>query len=240
MVYNHTGEGNQLGPTLSLRGIDNAAYYRLDARGPALLLRLHRHRQQPQHAASAHDPADHGQPALLGGRHARRRLPLRPRAGAGARAVRGRPAGAFFDIIQQDPVLSKVKLIAEPWDVGPGGYQVGNFPVRLGGVERQVPRLRARSSGAASRGRLAEIASRLVGLERHLPAERPRARTRASTSSPRTTATRCTTSCQLRAEAQRGQRRGQPRRHTTTTSAATGASRARRTTRVRARRCAAA
>ena len=50
--------------------------------------------------------------------------------------------GAFFDIIHQDPVLSQVKLIAEPWDVGPGGYQVGNFPVLLDRVERQVPRQR--------------------------------------------------------------------------------------------------
>ena len=48
--------------------------------------------------------------------------------------------GAFFDIIHQDPVLSQVKLIAEPWDLGEGGYQVGNFPRRLGGMERQVPR----------------------------------------------------------------------------------------------------
>ena len=51
--------------------------------------------------------------------------------------------GAFFDIIHQDPILSQVKLIAEPWDVGPGGYQVGNFPVLLDRVERQVPRHRA-------------------------------------------------------------------------------------------------
>ena len=50
---------------------------------------------------------------------------------------------AFFDIIHQDPVLSRVKLIAEPWDLGPGGYQVGNFPDRLGRVERQVSRRRA-------------------------------------------------------------------------------------------------
>ena len=50
--------------------------------------------------------------------------------------------GAFFDIIHQDPVLSQVKLIAEPWDVGPGGYQVGNFPRAVDGMERQVSRQR--------------------------------------------------------------------------------------------------
>ena len=55
VVYNHTGEGNHLGPTLSLRGIDNATYYRLDAGRPALLHGLHRHRQHPEHAAPAHD-----------------------------------------------------------------------------------------------------------------------------------------------------------------------------------------
>ena len=50
---------------------------------------------------------------------------------------------AFFDMIHQDPTLAEVKLIAEPWDVGEGGYQVGNFPAALGGVERQVSRHRA-------------------------------------------------------------------------------------------------
>ena len=92
VVYNHTAEGNHLGPTLSLRGIDNAAYYRLVAGQPALLHGLHRLRQHAQHAASARAAADHGQPALLGAGDARRRLPLRPRQRAGARAARGRPA----------------------------------------------------------------------------------------------------------------------------------------------------
>ena len=68
VVYNHTAEGNQLGPTLSLRGIDNAAYYRLVARRPALLHGLHRLRQHAQHAAPARAAAHHGQPALLGAR----------------------------------------------------------------------------------------------------------------------------------------------------------------------------
>ena len=63
-------------------------------------------------------------------RDARRRLSLRPRLGAGARERHGRRTSArFFDIMRQDPVLSQVKLIAEPWDLGHGGYQVGNFPL---------------------------------------------------------------------------------------------------------------
>ena len=68
---------------------------------------------------------------------------------------------AFFDVIHQDPVISQVKLIAEPWDIGEGGYQVGNFPAVVGGVERQVSR-RVRyywSGGGADR----ELASRLTG-----------------------------------------------------------------------------
>ena len=92
VVYNHTAEGNHLGPMLSFKGIDNAAYYRLDARQPPLLHGLHRHRQHAEHAAPARAAADHGQPALLGARDARRRLPLRPRGDARPRAARGRPA----------------------------------------------------------------------------------------------------------------------------------------------------
>ena len=85
VVYNHTAEGNHLGPMLSFKGIDNAAYYRLVGRGQALLRRLHGHRQHAQHAAPARAAADHGQPAVLGARDARRRVPLRPRGDAGAR-----------------------------------------------------------------------------------------------------------------------------------------------------------
>ena len=93
VVYNHTAEGNHLGPTLSLRGIDNAAYYRLvpttaryymDYTGCGNTLNM----QHPARAA-----AHHGQPALLGARDARRRVPLRPGQRPGARAARGRQAG---------------------------------------------------------------------------------------------------------------------------------------------------
>ena len=81
VVYNHTAEGNHLGPTLSLRGIDNKAFYRLSPEDPRYYIDFSGTGQQPQHAASARDPADHGQPAALGARDARRRLPIRPGAG---------------------------------------------------------------------------------------------------------------------------------------------------------------
>ena len=71
--------------------------------------------------------------------------------------------GTFFDIIQQDPVLSKVKLIAEPWDVGPGGYQVGNFPVRWAEWNGKY-RDTVRHFRRGDRGYVGELASRLAGL----------------------------------------------------------------------------
>ena len=92
--------------------------------------------------------------------------------------------GAFFDIIHQDPVLSQVKLIAEPWDLGEGGYQVGNFPVRLGRVERQVPRRGPPLLAGRRRARSRELATRLAGSSDLYEHERPAARTPASTSSP--------------------------------------------------------
>ncbi len=129
VVYNHTAEGNHLGPTLSMKGIDNPAYYRLvpdnlryymDYTGTGNTLNmLHTHTlqlvmdslrywvQEMHVDGFRFDLAS----TLARGLHEQDRL------------------SAFFDIIHQDPVLSQVKLIAEPWDVGPGGYQVGKFPV---------------------------------------------------------------------------------------------------------------
>lgn len=129
VVYNHTAEGNHLGPTLCFRGIDNAAYYRLvgdnrryymDYTGTGntlnmthpsvlrLIMDSLRYWVQEMHVDGFRfDLAS----TLARELHEVDRL------------------GAFFDIIHQDPVLSQVKLIAEPWDVGEGGYQVGNFPV---------------------------------------------------------------------------------------------------------------
>jgi isoamylase len=127
VVYNHTAEGDQEGPTLSFRGIDNAHYYRLeqdpreyrdytgcgntlDARNPhvlQLLMDSLRYWVTEMHVDGF-------------------RFDL---ASALARSMHDvDKLSAFFDVIQQDPVVSQVKLIAEPWDVGEGGYQVGEFP----------------------------------------------------------------------------------------------------------------
>ena len=129
VVYNHTAEGNHMGPTLSLRGIDNATYYRLspddsryymDFTGCGNTLNV----MQPQVLQLIMDSLRYWvlemhvdgfrfdlASALARGLHDMNRL------------------SAFLDIIHQDPVLSQVKLIAEPWDLGAGGYQVGQFPV---------------------------------------------------------------------------------------------------------------
>ena len=109
-------------------------------------------------AQSARDPARDGLAPLLGRGDARGRLPLRPRLGAGPR---GRAcfekSASFFDAVSQDPVLNRVKLIAEPWDLGT--YQVGQLPGRLVGVERTIPRhraaVRARATRAGARPGLA-------------------------------------------------------------------------------------
>ena len=192
VVYNHTCEGNHLGPTLSLRGIDNATYYWLMPE-PALLPRLHRHRQQRQRVESGGGAPDRRFAALLG----RPRCTSTgfastwPRRWDGWRRGEFSPQAPIFQIIAQDPVLSRVKLIAEPWDIGLGGYQVGQLPGAVRRVERQVPRRPApllegrREPGV--RGRLPA-----GGLGRPVPGRAPPARRPASTSSPPTTASRCT------------------------------------------------
>ena len=118
--------------------------------------------------------------------------------------------GAFFDIIHQDPVLSQVKLIAEPWDLGEGGYQVGNFPRRLGRVERQVPRHDARVLEGRRRPdrRVRPPAHR---LERPVRPQRPPA-ARQHQLHHRARRLHAARPGQLQRQAQRGQRRGQPRR----------------------------
>jgi isoamylase len=128
VVYNHTAEGNHLGPVLSLKGIDNAAYYRLvdnDRRyymdytgtGNSLNMR-HPHVLQLIMDSLRYWVLDTHVDGF--------RFDL---AATLARELHDVDRlSAFFDIIQQDPVISQVKLIAEPWDVGEGGYQVGNFP----------------------------------------------------------------------------------------------------------------
>jgi glycogen operon protein len=127
VVYNHTAEGNQLGPTLSFKGIDNAAYYRLtnDRRfymdytgtGNSLNVR-HPHVLQLIMDSLRYWVTEMHVDGF--------RFDLASTLARGLHEVDR--LSAFFDLIQQDPVVSQVKLIAEPWDVGEGGYQVGNFP----------------------------------------------------------------------------------------------------------------
>ncbi|MGF2035088.1 MAG: glycogen debranching protein GlgX [Nostoc sp. CmiVER01] len=130
VVYNHTGEGNHLGPTLSLRGIDNAVYYRLvkdnsrynmDFTGCGNSLNV-------RHAQVLKLIMDSLRYWVTEMHVDGFRFDL---ASALARELyEVDNLAAFFDIIHQDPVLADVKLIAEPWDLGEGGYQVGNFPLR--------------------------------------------------------------------------------------------------------------
>ena len=129
VVYNHTAEGNQLGPTLCFRGIDNAAYYRL----------LHDDRRHYMDYTGCGNTLNMRHPRVLQLIMDSLRYWVQEMhvdgfrfdlASALARELHAVDRlGAFFDIIHQDPVLSQVKLIAEPWDLGEGGYQVGNFPV---------------------------------------------------------------------------------------------------------------
>jgi glycogen operon protein len=128
VVYNHTGEGNHLGPTLSLRGVDNPAYYRLmendpryymDYTGTGNSLNV----RQPHTLQLIMDSLRYW---VLEMHVDGFRFDL---ASTLAREFYDVDRlSTFFDLVQQDPVISQVKLIAEPWDVGPGGYQVGNFP----------------------------------------------------------------------------------------------------------------
>jgi isoamylase len=129
VVYNHTAEGNHLGPTLSFRGIDNKSYYRLvpetlrfymDYTGCGNTLNA----QHPRALQLIMDSLRY----WISEMHVDGfRFDL---ASALARELHDVDRlGSFFDIIHQDPVISQVKLIAEPWDIGEGGYQVGNFPV---------------------------------------------------------------------------------------------------------------
>ena len=129
VVYNHTGEGDELGPTLSLRGLDNLTYYRVRADDRA--------RYEDYTGCGNSLNMLHSQSLKLVMDSLRYwvtemhvdgfRFDLASTLARETSAVD--KMSAFFDIIHQDPVLSSVKLIAEPWDLGDGGYQVGNFPV---------------------------------------------------------------------------------------------------------------
>ncbi|MEJ7689022.1 MAG: glycogen debranching protein GlgX [Nocardioidaceae bacterium] len=162
VVYNHTAEGNHFGPTLGFRGIDNAAYYRLADDNPA----------------SYSDTTGTGNTLLMRNPHVLQLIMDSLRYWVTEMHVDGfrfdlaaslarqfhevDRLSAFFDLVHQDPVVSQAKLIAEPWDVGPGGYQVGNFPpswTEWNGKYRDT----VRDYWRAEPGSLAEFAARLSG-----------------------------------------------------------------------------
>jgi isoamylase len=162
VVYNHTAEGNERGPTLGFRGLDNASYYRL----------------VDEDKKHYYDTTGTGNSLLMRSPHVLQLIMDSLRYWAIDMHVDGfrfdlaatlarqfhevDKLSAFFDIIQQDPVISQVKLIAEPWDLGDGGYQVGNFPplwTEWNGKYRDTVRDYWRGEPAT----LAEFASRITG-----------------------------------------------------------------------------
>jgi isoamylase len=162
VVYNHTGEGNHLGPTLSFRGIDNACYYRLNADDPRFYTDYTGcgntlNMQNPRVLQLIMDSLRYWVTEMHVDGF---RFDL---ASALARELHEVDRlGAFFDIIRQDPVISQVKLIAEPWDLGEGGYQVGNFPP--GWTEwNDKYRDTMRSYWKGDGGLIGEFAQRLTG-----------------------------------------------------------------------------
>jgi isoamylase len=161
VVYNHTAEGNHLGPMLSFKGVDNAAYYRLSPEDPRYYMDF----TGTGNSLNARHPSvlrlimDSLRYFVIECHVDGFRFDL---ASALARELHDVDRlSAFFDIIHQDPILSQVKLIAEPWDVGPGGYQVGNFPVlwsEWNGIYRDTMRDFWRGQATA-----ADFAGRLTG-----------------------------------------------------------------------------
>ncbi|MDQ3052377.1 MAG: glycogen debranching protein GlgX, partial [Actinomycetota bacterium] len=162
VVYNHTAEGSHLGPMLSFRGIDNSAYYRL----------------VPDDKAFYYDTTGTGNSLNMAHPHSLQLIMDSLRYWVTEMHVDGfrfdlaatlarqfhevDKLSAFFDLVQQDPVISQVKLIAEPWDVGEGGYQVGNFPPQWSewnGHYRDTVRDVWRGQPAV----VGELASRLTG-----------------------------------------------------------------------------
>ena len=162
VVYNHTAEGNHLGPTLSMRGIDNAAYYHLDDKDP----RYYTDYTGTGNSLNVRHP--HTLQLIM---DSLRYWVLEMHVDGFRFDLASTLArefyevdrlATFFELVQQDPVVSQVKLIAEPWDVGPGGYQVGNFPpqwTEWNGKYRDTVRDFWRGEGQS----LGEFASRLTG-----------------------------------------------------------------------------
>ncbi len=169
VVYNHTGEGNQLGPTLCFRGIDNAAYYRLVPDNPRYYLDYtgtgnSLNTPHPRVLQLVVDSLRYWVQELhIDGF----RFDLARTLARGA--YEGDRPSAFFEVIKQDPVLCQVKLIAEPWDLGPDGYWVGRFPAPWAEWNGKY-RDNVRQFWKGDAGKAAEFASRLMGsmdLYRH-------------------------------------------------------------------------
>ena len=210
VVYNHTAEGNHLGPTISFRGIDNQAYYRLVDDDPRYYM----------------DYTGTGNSLNVRHPHSLQLIMDSLRYWVTEMHVDGfrfdlastlarefyevDKLSTFFELVQQDPTISQVKLIAEPWDIGPGGYQVGGFPpqwTEWNGKYRDTVRDLWRGEPAT----LGEFASALHRVRRPVRAGRPPSRgidqlrdgpRRVHDRRPRV----------LQREAQRRQRRGQQRR----------------------------
>jgi isoamylase len=162
VVYNHTAEGNHLGPTLGFRGIDNIAFYRLRTEKPRFYLDFTGtgNTFNLLHPRTLQLVMDSLRYWVLEMHVDGFRFDLATTLARDANGVN--KLHAFFEIIHQDPVLSQVKLIAEPWDVGEGGYQVGNFPVlwaEWNGKYRDA----IRSFWKGDEGRVGEVAYRLTG-----------------------------------------------------------------------------
>jgi isoamylase len=162
VVYNHTGEGNHLGPTLAFRGIDNKAYYRLEPENARLYTDFtgtgnSLNMQHPRTIQLIMDSLRYWVSEMHVDGF---RFDLAPVLARELYEVDR--LSAFFDIIHQDPTLSTIKLIAEPWDVGPGGYQVGNFPVRWAEWNGKF-RDSVRHFWHGDKGMVGDMASRLAG-----------------------------------------------------------------------------
>jgi glycogen operon protein len=162
VVYNHSAEGNHLGPTLSFRGIDNTAYYRLMPDQPRLYMDFTGcgNTLNMMHPRVLQLLMDSLRYWVVEMHVDGFRFDL---AAALARELyEVNRLSAFFDVVHQDPVLSQVKLIAEPWDIGEGGYQVGTFPVlwtEWNGKYRDAVRSYWKGEG----GLIGELAYRLTG-----------------------------------------------------------------------------
>jgi glycogen operon protein len=169
VVYNHTAEGSELGPTLSLRGLDNASYYRLVADAP-------RHCINDTGTGNTIN-ASHPRVLQLIADSLRYWVEMFHVDGfrfdlgvtLGREASGFDPNAGFFDVLRQDPVLSRVKLISEPWDIGPGGYQLGAHPpgfAEWNGHFRDVAR-RFWKSDPGQRGAFAEVLQASADLFDH-------------------------------------------------------------------------